>query len=255
VIAQSGSNSPSRSTAKSDLPQSKQGIVDAAKGILGLLGGAVMFLGLVAKLAASVQHSHWASQSAPLDGRAIAESKIPLPHYRMVEAIADLRTRAVGGDVVAARDLGKTYLTGKGVPADYSEALNWFTSAANKGDAVAENNLGVMFSSGLGVPKDDTKAFSWFQKSADQDNAIGEFNVSAMYFKGTGVGQDYAQAFTWCQKSANQNDPDAEYALGVMYESGQGVSQDSAIAADWYRKAALLGQTDAETALKRIAGN
>jgi hypothetical protein len=166
--------------------------------------------------------------------------------------IASLRTSAEQGNVEAARKLGKLYLTGDGIPKDYTEALKWLLIAGNQGDALAQNNLGIMYSNGLGVTKDDSQAFAWLQKAANQGNAIGEYNIAIAYFNGTGVAQDYTQAFSWCQKAANQGDTDGQYAIGGMYENGEGTAKDMTAAVAWYKKSAAQGQADAQSALKRL---
>lgn len=201
---------------------------------------------------------------------------------------AGYRLKAQGGDIEAARDLGLLYLSGKGVPQNYKEALNWLGMAGDHGDGAAASALGTMYYQGQGVAQDFGQAFSWYQKAAHQGNLGAEMVLGGMYYKGQGVAKDYGQAFAWYQKAAdqgvpsaedvlgsmyfngqgvaqdyavarrwfekaaNQGDAEAQYAVGLIFEKGQGVNQDTTIAVGWYKKAAAQGQPDAQGALKRL---
>ena len=66
------------------------------------------------------------------------------------------KTRAAQGEASAQSALGFKYVTGEGVPQDYTEALKWYRLAAAQGNAEAQFNLGVMHAKGEGVPQDRT---------------------------------------------------------------------------------------------------
>lgn len=204
------------------------------------------------------------------------------------EEAAGYRLKAKGGDVEAARELGLLYLSGKGVPQDFKEALHWLGVAGDHGDGMAASALGNMYYQGQGVTQDFGQAFRWFQKAAQKGNLGAEMVLGGMYYKGQGVAKDFRQAFAWYQKvagqgvpsaqavlgsmyyngqgapqdyaearrwfekAANQGDADAQYAVGLIFEKGQGANQDTTIAVEWYKKAAAQGQADAQGALKRL---
>ena len=201
---------------------------------------------------------------------------------------AGYRLKAKDGDVEAARELGLLYLSGKGVPQDFKEALRWLGMAGDHGDGSAASALGNMYYQGQGVAQDFTQAFGWYQKAALKGNVGAEMVLGGMYFKGQGVAKDYGQAFSWYQKAADQGvssaqgvigsmyyngqgapqdygearrwfekaaiqgDADAQYAVGLIFEKGQGADPDTTIAVEWYKKAAAQGQPDAMGALKRL---
>ena len=48
-------------------------------------------------------------------------------------------------------NLGIAYEKGYGVEQSYSEAVYWYTKAAEQGNANAQNNLGVAYHNGNGV--------------------------------------------------------------------------------------------------------
>jgi len=72
-----------------------------------------------------------------------------------------LRRLAARGDPAAQFDLGARYATGEDVKQDYSEALRWFSIAAEQGHVVSQATLGAYYWAGRGVPQDLSKAYYW----------------------------------------------------------------------------------------------
>jgi|GEM_PF-3291461 len=98
---------------------------------------------------------------------------------------------------------------------NYSKAVKYYQSAADRGIAAAAYELALLCQVGKGCVKNESLAFKYMKNAAD-----------------TG----YANAFR---------------PLGEMYHGGKGVAKDRKVAEDWYKKAADLGD---ETA-KRILYN
>ena len=65
----------------------------------------------------------------------------------------EARQQAEAGDAAAQNYVGAAYLAGAGVDPDPTEALRWFTAAAEQGYALAQNDLGMLFGEGVVVPK------------------------------------------------------------------------------------------------------
>ena len=59
--------------------------------------------------------------------------------------------------------LGLMHEKGRGVPQDYSKALDWYRKAAERGDARAQFNIGTMYEKGYGVTQDSAEATAWFE--------------------------------------------------------------------------------------------
>ena len=53
---------------------------------------------------------------------------------------------------------------------DDTNAIKWYTRAAELGDAHAQYLLGRMYRKGEGVPQDYKTAFKWYKLSAEQGN-------------------------------------------------------------------------------------
>lgn len=51
---------------------------------------------------------------------------------------------------------------------DYSQAVKWFSKAAEQGHIEAQVQLGICYENGLGVDKNKDKAYYWWQKAAEQ---------------------------------------------------------------------------------------
>lgn len=83
---------------------------------------------------------------------------------------------------------------------DFDETLNY----AKRGDANAQSNLGVMYENGRGVVADYAEAVKWYRKSAEQGSVFGQSNLAFMYLSGRGVPEDAAVAVSWYRKAAEQ---------------------------------------------------
>lgn len=113
--------------------------------------------------------------------------------------------------------LGQFFLTGHGVPRNYSEAKKWYTLAAQNGDPEAQSELAFLYFTGKGGERDSKQAFHWYQKSAHQGLAVAQYSVGIMYFTGSGVEQpDTIKSYGWLSLAASQNHPDAVVAQDYL---------------------------------------
>jgi TPR repeat protein/uncharacterized caspase-like protein len=146
----------------------------------------------------------------------------------------------------AAANLGYMYEHGRGgLRQSDAEAVRWYTQAAQQGDSWGQAYLGIMHQYGRGgLTKSDTEAVRLYTQAAEQDNARGQSYLGVMYRNGEGVTkQNDAEAVRWFIKSAGQGDSWGEVNLGFMYERGRGgLPQDDTQAVGWYTKAAEHGQ-------------
>jgi len=60
---------------------------------------------------------------------------------------------------------------------DYRTALELWRPLAEKGDALAETQIGILYLYGRGVPRNFTQALDWFNRAAAQDEPNAEFNL------------------------------------------------------------------------------
>ena len=93
------------------------------------------------------------------------------------EAEQKYRVDAERGDATAQFNLGCYYYSGeKGLPQSYSEAVKWYTKAANQGYAPAQNNLGYCYEKGYGISQSLLVAKKWYEKAAAQGNSTAKKN-------------------------------------------------------------------------------
>ncbi|MDP3509053.1 MAG: tetratricopeptide repeat protein [Candidatus Melainabacteria bacterium] len=63
------------------------------------------------------------------------------------------------------------YAEGKGVPQNYTKAVELYQKAADQGNGRGQVALGDMYMLGRGVPQNKVRAMQWYRKSASQGNA------------------------------------------------------------------------------------
>jgi TPR repeat protein len=86
----------------------------------------------------------------------------PAPKTTPPSASEKNRRDAERGNPNAQFLLGLSYVEGKGVTQDFTNAVFWLRKAADQGQPDAQNNLGICYVRGSGVPKDLVKAYKWF---------------------------------------------------------------------------------------------
>ncbi|KAI8639391.1 hypothetical protein BD408DRAFT_272249 [Parasitella parasitica] len=93
-------------------------------------------------------------------------SQPQLAQQHFVKAIQCLKKSAEKNDTYAQRELGKIYLTGKGLTTDYRMAVDLLSKAAAKNDAEAITFLGDCYHKGTGVIKDMETAIEHYLRAA-----------------------------------------------------------------------------------------
>jgi hypothetical protein len=111
--------------------------------------------------------------------------------------VTELRKAAAQGDAAAQSNLGLIYAIGRGVPANFIEAVKWLRLAAAQGDAAAQSNLGLVYESGQGVPKSKVVAYALFNLATSNDrNHTATDNRNGMSERMTAQEIEVAQALT-----------------------------------------------------------
>ena len=153
-------------------------------------------------------------------------------------ALAQVRSRAVAGDVVAQFSLGSLLYYGED---QLPQAIDWFRKAAAQGYAPAEFQMGQLYDFGFGVAADAAQAFAWYRKAAEHGSAAAQRAVGDFYRRGRGAAVNAAEAVRWYRLAADGDDLRAQYQLGQMYFDGTAVTRDYVSAYVWFDIAA--GQT------------
>ena len=183
--------------------------------------------------------------------------------------IVTLTLKAKSGEAEAQNALGEAYYDGKGVTENLTEAVKWFTKAAEQENAKAQYNLGICYYYGYGVYQNygeaekwytkaaeqgyaeaqtslgyyyeenhnPKKAVEWYTKAAEQGLPIAQCNLGVCYKYGNGVEKNLEETIKWYTKAANQGYAQAQYYLGKAYDKGDGVEKNDSEAMKWYLKA------------------
>jgi localization factor PodJL len=175
-------------------------------------------------------------------------ASIPIPpSERLPEAIGGpiLRAAALKGDPSAAYEVGLRFAEGKGIAANYDEAVKWFDRAAQAGVVPAIFRLGTFYEKGLAVKKDVDIARRYYVQAAGRGNAKAMHNLAVLDADGGGKGANYDSAVQWFRKAADRGVADSQYNLGILYARGIGVEQNLAESYKWFSLAAAQGDADA----------
>ena len=151
----------------------------------------------------------------------------------LTEAVKWFTKAAEQENAKAQYNLGNCYYYGYGVYQYYGEAEKWYTKAAEQGYAEAQNSLGYYYEENHN-PK---KAVEWYTKAAEQGLPIAQCNLGVCYKYGNGVEKNLEETIKWYTKAANQGYAQAQYYLGKAYDKGDGVEKNDSEAMKWYLKA------------------
>ena len=123
------------------------------------------------------------------------DSKKPFPKEvaRFIEDI--YLDEIVNNNFAAACDLGSLYYTGRIGIQDYTEAMYYYTIAANGGNRQAQENLGYCYYYGRNCEKDYKKAFHYFALGAFDGHLRSLYKIGDMYRNGYYVEQNELEAY------------------------------------------------------------
>ena len=209
-----------------------------------------------ASLVAAMITTSWAgsaaAQAAPEEQCSLAiVSRLAANDQKVCDGklVKDLAER---GHAFEQNQLGIASVLAVGPDYTDTEALKWFTRAAQKGYAPAQVNLAVMYANGWGTTPNYGAALNWLHAAAAQRFARAYTNLGILYLNGKGVRQDYTEAVRWFQLGADAGDSDAQTNLAYMFGNGLGCNKDLDGELAWYRKAAAAGNPLAESNLADI---
>ena len=165
------------------------------------------------------------------------------------EAVRWYTLAADRGFADGQNNLGVCYVNGSGVELNYEEAAKWYRLAAEQGNAYGQANLGWCYEHGCGVEQSDEEAVRLYRLAAEQGNAYGQGNLGWCYESGTGVEQDYKEAAKWYKLAADKGNAYAQNNLGACYQYGTGVEKSIEEAVKWYKLADEQGDAYAQNNL------
>lgn len=176
--------------------------------------------------------------------------------------------------------LGVMYLSGAGLPINYTKAMRWLQPTADKGHPYAQAFLGSIYDRALGVPPDRDLAYrlyslavekgdaevlyivatkmTWpykmgltpvklFTLAANQGHAESQYRLAEHHMSQF----EFEAAYNWLLKATEQGLADAQVRMGDLYDNGFHVPEDRELALKWYMLAADQGLANAQRRLGR----
>ncbi|WP_201535114.1 tetratricopeptide repeat protein [Psychrobacter ciconiae] len=130
------------------------------------------------------------------------------------------------------------------IPLDTSRyeimSINELSSHAAQGNDHAQFYLAKRLQKGQGVAKNTSQALQWYTRAAEQGVAPAQLNLGIMYLRGEGVQPNLQQARKWLEKAAMRGDNRASYTLALLDEKQRNLVD----AYKWYDLAARDGMLD-----------
>ena len=155
-------------------------------------------------------------------------------------AVKEWRQPAIDGDADAQFNLGQAYKLGRGVPADLTQAEDWYRKAALQGHLQAEDNYGlVMFQNG-----NRQGAMPWIQKSAARGEPRSQYVLGTALFNGDMIAKDWVQAYALMTRAS---------ASGLAPASASLAQMDRYIPLEQRQKGLVVARTMEEQAAKPVA--
>lgn len=130
--------------------------------------------------------------------------------------------------------IAQMYEKGLGATVSYSEAVKWYSAAAENGHGHAAYRLGKFYADGISIPQDYDMALKWFHRAAELKDKYAYFALGKAFFDGTGTERDYSKSAAWFQKASDEGLPFASYRLAAMYRLGIGIDADTTKASELY---------------------
>ena len=147
--------------------------------------------------------------------------------------------KAKGGDSLAQARLAYAFWSGKGVPQNNKEAVQWAKLSASQNNALGQCVYAGCLDLGSGVPRNSALALQFWRKAADAGEGWAYEKLGEKYLNGEGgVNKDFAMAVQYLRQSVEKGSPWGMVKLGRCYENGWGVPLDLQEAEELYKKAA-----------------
>lgn len=143
----------------------------------------------------------------------------------------------------AAIQLGHCYYKGIGVEVSITEAIIWFSVAAEQG--VVEAQFRLAWCLMQQAPSNNELAAQWLFRAAEQGHAAAAYNLALCLLSGRGVEKNPQLALTYLQQAAEQNYTSAIRRLAFCYRDGEGSPRNLPLAVSCFARAA---EHDAESA-------
>lgn len=108
--------------------------------------------------------------------------------------------------------MGWFYLNGFGVERNEQEAFRWYRKSARQGDPRAMFSLGYI----AYVHGDFSEALTWFTRAANKLHHRSKYWIGKMYWRGEGINQDRRRAQEFFSEAASNKVSEAQRAVRFL---------------------------------------
>ena len=159
------------------------------------------------------------------------------------QAVKFFQIGADQGDPSATFGLGRSYITGRGVPAkNLPLGVKLIQQASDAGDTRATDLLGDCYAHATGVPLNFDEAFRLFTQAADHGNPASIGNLGVLYMTGRGVpAPNPKKAAELFEKGARADDPPSMFNFAQCLNEGIGTAKNELESKIWFRRSAEAG--------------
>jgi uncharacterized protein len=140
---------------------------------------------------------------------------------------------ASAGKTDAMIALGRLYAAGRGVPQDWTAAVEWWTKAG------AWQFVGDAYACGVGVEQDYDRAVRAYTTGSNTHDPGSAIHLGHVHAAGCATAPDVTLAFTSYQIAAERGYPEAQAALSGLAVEGRGPDAHPWSAYYWARLAEL----------------
>lgn len=197
--------------------------------------------------------SKYLKMETPKDLNALETGLWAYRHEYYAKAASLLKPYINKNNAEVEHAFGFMYQNGKGVPKNYSKAVEHYQKAIKINNyPISLNNLSILYDNGQGVSRDVDKSVELLTASAKGGYANAQFILGKIYYVGQKVSEDYGKAYYWLQQAYHSGDARAPYTIGFMYEQGHGVEADDKKALYWYNEAAKRGNESGSYSVMRL---
>jgi TPR repeat protein len=103
-----------------------------------------------------------------------------------------------------------------GLPKSMEMAMKWLIDAAEKGDASAQYDLGITYIKGRDVAYNESEAVKWFLRAANQGQPGAENGYGYALAHGIGGQTNLLEGYKWLALAFAQKDPQAQVNLPAL---------------------------------------
>ena len=153
-------------------------------------------------------------------------------------------------------EMGRLYLSGRGLQQDPTLAFQLFQEAAQTEYPPAQFHVGYAYLLGQGVEKNLPEAREWLGAAAESGHVFAMMSLAASYRREHVAQSDPQAAASWYRRAGEAGEPKALVSLGFMYQNGEFGEVDHARAVTLYQQAAQhdLGAAQVNLAYAYLTG-